>query len=356
VPNDRSVATDPPAPQDRDGSARTLVVQQSFPEPRPTTNPYIVMLRDALAATPGLEVRTFSWRRALTADYDVFHVHWPEILVTGSTPLKTLARQALFVVLVLRLRLRRIPWVRTQHNLELPSGISRRQRWLLRWADRWTTLRIALNEDTPVPDGGLAAVVPHGHYRDWFADHARARRDPAAFGFFGLVRRYKNVEGLVTAFTRVPGEVSLRVAGKPSSEELADSLRALAAADPRVTLSLHFLDDAELVSVASSVALVVLPYTHMHNSGSVLAALSLDTPVLVPANAANQLLADEVGPGWVLQYEGELAARHLVEALAAVQAGERAAQPDLTARGWAETGREHLTAYRRAQVAASTRS
>ena len=245
MPMDETVTNAAPAPEDRVEPRRPLVVQQSFPDPRPTTNPYIVMLRDALAATPGVEVRTFSWSRALRGDYDVFHVHWPEILVTGSTRFKTLARQLLFVLLLLRLRLARIPWVRTQHNLELPSGISRRQRWLLLWADRWTTLRIALNDDTPVLPDTLAAVIPHGHYREWYADQVRAPRRPRTYGFVGLIRRYKNVDALLEAFARVPGDVSLRVAGKPSSRELADTLRALAAADPRVELSLTFLSDAD---------------------------------------------------------------------------------------------------------------
>ena len=116
----------------------------------------------------------------------------------------------------------------------------------------------------------------------------------------------------------MPGEVSLRVAGKPSGDDLAASLRRLADQDPRIDLTLDFLSDAELVGVASSSELVVLPYTHMHNSGGVLASLSLDTPVLVPRNEANEALATEVGPGWVLQYDGELDGHDLVEALAAL--------------------------------------
>ena len=41
---------------------------------------------------------------------------------------------------------------------------------------------------------------------------------------------------------------------------------------------------------------MVLPYRQMHNSGAVLAALSLDRPVLVPATDQRGLGA-EVGPG-----------------------------------------------------------
>jgi len=326
-----------------------LVVQQSFPEPRSTTNPYIVMLRDALAATPELQVQTFSWRRALLGRYDVFHAHWPEILTEGSSPAKSAAKQLLLVVLLVRLRLRRVPVVRTQHNLHVPSGLSWRQRVLLRWFDHQTSYRIGLNEETTFAPGTPSTVIPHGHYRTWFQAYPAAERRPRTFGYFGLIRRYKNVEALLGAFGAVPEEdVRLRVGGKPSSPELADTLRVLAQTDPRVHLSLEFLSDAELVDLVTGCTLVVLPYLHMHNSGGVLASLSLDTPVLVPANAANAALAAEVGPGWVLQYDGELGQEHLVEALHEVERPGRPSQPDLSRRGWDRVGRQHLEAYRSA--------
>ncbi len=113
-------------------------------------------------------------------------------------------------------------------------------------------------------------------------------------------------------------------------------------------LSLEFLSDAELVDVVSSSALLVLPYSHMHNSGSVLAGLSLDTPVLVPANATNADLAAEVGAGWVLQYEGELTSADLVAALAAAEAEGRSASPDLSRRDWPAAAAAHVAAYREA--------
>jgi beta-1,4-mannosyltransferase len=331
---------------------KTLVVQQSFPDPRPTTNPYIVMLRDALRAVPGLEVRTFSWGRAILGRYDVFHAHWPEILLQGSTPAKTLAREVLFAALVVRLAVGGVPIVRTQHNVHLPTGLSWLQGLLLRSFDKRTAVRVALNEETAAAVGSDALVIPHGHYRDWFGGYARSTRRHDAYGYFGLVRRYKNVEALVEAFSALPGDVRLQVAGKPSSTDLAASLERLAAADPRVELSLGFLTDAELVAVATSCSLVVLPYTHMHNSGSVLASLSLATPVLVPANSTNAALAEEVGPGWVLQFEGDLKPADLSRALAQAQEVDRSTEPDLSRRGWEGAGVAHLEAYRTALMGA----
>ena len=323
-----------------------IVVQQSFPDPRPTTNPYIVMLRDALAETPGVEVRTFSWRRALLGRYDVFHAHWPEILVSGQSPVKALVRQALTVLLILKLQLTRTPIVRTAHNLHLPDGISRRERALLRWFDHRTALRIRLNPTTPFPAGTAYETILHGDYREWFGRYPEPPREHGRLGYFGLIRRYKGVEQLLEVFARVPGdELSLTVAGKPSSDELAATVRGIAGHDPRVRVHLAFLPDAELADLVGRSELVVLPYRDMHNSGGVLTALSLDRPVLVPDNEATASLADEVGQQWVLRY-AELTPEVLQDA--AARAREVEGRPDLSARSWADAGRQHEAAYRRA--------
>ncbi|WP_106277208.1 glycosyltransferase [Geodermatophilus tzadiensis] len=333
----------------RDGA---LVVLQSFPRPRPTTNPYLVMLGRSLAELPDVRVLTFSWRRALRGGYSVFHVHWPEILVSGTGPLKKAVRQLLFAVLLLRLRATRTPLVRTVHNLELPAGISRREVALLRWAERWTTLRIRLNDETPVPAGAPARTVVHGHYRDWFAGRPRAAARPGRLAFVGLLRHYKGVDRLVAAFAGTAGRtehpLELRVSGSPSTPELGAELVAAAAADPRVSVSLGFLADDDLVAEVTAAELVVLPYREMHNSGGTLAALSLDRPVLVPDNPVNERLAAEVGPGWVHRYAGELTAGHLVDAVTALRAAPPAAPPDLSGRDWDRVGEAHAAAYRQA--------
>ena len=90
----------------------------------------------------------------------------------------------------------------------------------------------------------------------------------------------------------------------------------------------------------------MLPYREMHNSGSVLAALSLDRPVLVPANHVNDLLAREVGPGWVLTYDGALAAEDIEAALARLAERPVEGSPDLTGRDWSKAGADHLAAFR----------
>ncbi|MFI7484303.1 glycosyltransferase [Kocuria sp. M1R5S2] len=329
-----------------------IAVLSSFPDPRPTTNPYIVQLAEALDRTEGIGFATFSWTTALTGQVDVFHAHWPEILVGGRPGPKKLVRQVLFALMVLRFRARGTAIVRTVHNLHLPEGLSRVERALLLWFDRSTAHRVVLNDSTRLPEDQPHTLVRHGHYRDWFDGLPRQRTVPGRLAFVGQIRRYKGTETLLEAFRAVPGPgLSLSVSGRPTSPELAAELRALAADDRRVHLRLAFVDDAELVAAVTESELVVLPYRHMHNSGGVLTALSLDRPVLVPDNEVNRRLAGEVGPGWVHLFPGELDGTGLTRALQDVRAtapARRGTRPDLSRRAWSHAGPAHAGAYRRA--------
>jgi beta-1,4-mannosyltransferase len=333
-------------------SDSALVVLESVPAPRPTTNPYVVQLLRSLESVPGVTVLTFSWRTALLGKYDVFHVHWPENLAQGHSPAKSLARRVLTRLLLSRLRRRRIPIVRTLHNLERPSGLSPAEYRILERLDTRTTLTVRLNDLTPIADGTAFETIPHGHYRDWFAPFPRSATVAGRLGYFGLIRRYKNVAHLVSVATSLPSDFSLRVAGSPSTPEIAAEVRAARDSDNRITLDFHFLSDAELVEVVTESELVVLPYTEMHNSGSVLACLSLGRPVLLQDNAVNRALSAEVGAGWITLYEHELEVDDILSAFASIAASPPTAEPDLRLREWNDVGERHVAAYRRALVLA----
>jgi len=94
---------------------------------------------------------------------------------------------------------------------------------------------------------------------------------------------------------------------------------------------------------------IALAHREMFNSGTVLAALSLDRPVLLPRNTLTEELAAEVGADWVLLYDEPLTGADLIAALAALDARPiDGAGPDLTARDWDRAGAAHLAAYRAA--------
>lgn len=325
-------------------SRRPIRVLETFGPPKATTNPYIAQLHSSLMAAPGLTTLTFDYRTALLGRYDVVHAHWPELMVDGHRAVGRAARRTLAALTVLRWRVTRTPVVRTLHNVERPQGISGFDHVVLSGIDRATTLDIALNDHTPTRGGVPQVVIPHGHYRDWFAAQDSSPRMAGRVGYVGLIRRYKGVEDLVEAFKEWDRTgVSLHIAGKPSSSELLDGLQAAAASDDRISIDARFLDEADFVTAISTSELIVLPYRHMHNSGTALAALSLDRPVLVPDNAVNRALADECGPGWVHTFEGEITAGDIERAW--IGSRERGARPDLSRREWAAAGAQHRHAF-----------
>ena len=326
----------------------TVRVLQSFKQPGPTTNPYVTQLYESLLDTPGVSPSCFTWRAALLGGYDVFHAHWPESLIEQRGAVSTWGRRVLYAILLLRFWLRGTPVVRTVHNLDLPRGISWFDRRLLLATERLTRVRIVLNEFTPVPAGSAAVLIEHGHYRTWFAKFERPEPVPGSLVFFGKLRRYKNVDGLIAAFRDVDEAdpaPTLRVVGSPSTPELAASLEALASGDPRVTFSFGHVDDRDLAREVGRASAVVLPYPEMHNSGSVLAALSMARPVLVPDNDFNRSLAEEVGEEWVVRYAGDLTGSILRQALERSFTPPVSGKPDLSRREWDAAGERHLAAY-----------
>jgi hypothetical protein len=322
-------------------------VLASFPEPRPTTNPYISQLAAALDRTPGVTLLRFSWRCALLGSYDVVHVHWPEVLLQSRTPWKTYGRRLLFAVLLVRWRLTGTPVVRTLHNPWPHERLGLVERLLFGGLDALTVRRIALNStDAGVPDVDL---VPHGHYRDTFADVPVPESVPGRVVFASLTRDYKNVPGLVRAFRDVrTSPASLHVIGSVADERLAEAIRAAAGGDERISTNLRFLTSGDLAREIGQAQLVALPYSQMHNSGAALLALSLGRPVLVPNDEVNRLLGDEVGAAWVCRYDGELTGPAIESALEVTGAQAEAGEPDLASRSWAETGEAHLRVYRAA--------
>jgi glycosyltransferase involved in cell wall biosynthesis len=115
-----------------------------------------------------------------------------------------------------------------------------------------------------------------------------------------------------------------------------------------VSAELSYADDATLAAEIAAATLVVLPYKAMHNSGALLLALSLDTPVLAPDNEVNRRLSEEVGEGWLHLFEGTITIDDLERALKAIAASPPGGRPDLSAREWAESAALHAAAFRAA--------
>lgn len=335
------------------GATKRLRVLESFQQPRPTTNPYIVMLYRALQ--DACDVHTFSWRFALQGKYDVFHVHWPEILLRSDRWSRRVGRRAAFLLLLGRLKQQRVAVVRTMHNLAPHEEPSALDNWLLARLDAMTTAWIRLN---PVTDKGGddtdVTTILLGHYLDWFTTDPGARPTPKKVGNFGLIRPYKGVPELVTAFRGLAdAHAQLVVMGQPNSAELTAEIERCADHDPRITLQLNHVDDPYLAEQVRSCSLVVLPHHNMHNSSSLLLALSLGRPALVPDTAVTRHVQEELGSDWVHLYSEPLTPAAIETSLAAadqLMGIDPRPTPDLSDRDWSNVARAHVAAFRRAMA------
>ncbi|MBT2538275.1 glycosyl transferase [Arthrobacter sp. ISL-69] len=320
-----------------------LRVLFSFGPSAQDANPYVDLLVRSVSGHA--KVKYFSWKFALLGSYDVFHLHWPEALIRRRSLLRRFINQALALLLILRLALFRIPIVRTEHNVRPHEKGDCAENAVLDLLDRRTAAWIVMNE---VPTGHpqhKVTLIVHGHYRDCYRLPASVSKKPGKVLNFGLIRPYKGVEDLVAAFKALPEStgLTLSIMGKPVSAGIADSLLEEIGSSMKVAADLRHIPDDELALSVAESELVVLPYQSMHNSGVLLLALSLGTPVLVPKNEITDALAREVGERWVQRFEGRVTPDAILAGSEAVRG--LVGSPDLAARNWTTIGGKHFEVY-----------
>lgn len=331
-----------------------------------TENPYLPILVRGLQDR-GIVAEGWSLRqKALPCD--AFHLHWVESAAGGP-----LARRnhiaAVLAFLWFRRTLRRVKRaggriVWTAHNLRPHERQpSRRERMMERWLRaiyREVDTVIALSHagkaavQALYPEiGADYVVIPHQHYIGSLpAPSARPLRhelgipaDGFVVGMIGLVRPYKQIASSIRAFVAVhqPDEY-LVVAGFCWDEELADLVRGEAEASANVIVVLRRLSDQEFVDFYAACSASLCAQREMLNSGTVLAALSLNRPVIGTMTGALPEIAEKVGSNWMYLVP-EIDPAGLRSAMDAVRSGSRD-RPDLSFFDPAKIVEQHIAAYR----------
>lgn len=139
------------------------------------------------------------------------------------------------------------------------------------------------------------------------------------FLFVGSVRRYKNIETLITAFKGTEHNgIKLVIAGKPESDEYAASLLFLAGEDKDIIFESRFIPDEEISGYLSAADISVLPYDieNVLNSGSVYMSFSYKTTVICPAIGTINQLKDK---SFVYAYSYSCDAEHAEKLKAALE-------------------------------------
>lgn len=326
-------------------------------------NPYNALLYGAVR-TLGVDVVEFTTAGLASSRWDILHLHWPEFVIARRSPAEAWAKTAAFFAALDLARMRGTRLVWTLHNLkahESHGAVLERWFWprLHGRVDGVISLSRAGLEQAertlPRLDDVPSFVVPHGHYRGVYPagiTRAEARAslgiapEATVIGHIGLIREYKNVPGLIEV-VRGSGDPALvaLIGGKPFRPAIEREVRAAAGDDPRIRLSLGFVENEDIQLYMAAADLVVLPYTEVLNSGSALLALSFDRPVLVPARGSMAELRETVGADWIMTYDGDLTTDVLGRALDWVRDTGRAASAPLAGLEWDGIARATVNAY-----------
>lgn len=126
-------------------------------------------------------------------------------------------------------------------------------------------------------------VYPHAQAAMPVAQAREALRLPAeakVLLYFGLIRKYKGIDTLLAAFSQLPNDYYLVVAGEPYVE--LDQLRSnlAPAVAERVLWHTRFIEDRELPLFFGAADAVVLPYHTATQSGVTAVAMHFERPVI----------------------------------------------------------------------------
>jgi beta-1,4-mannosyltransferase len=333
------------------------------------SNPYVSMIADELIAR-GVDLKPYRPFRPFQ-NADVLHIHWLErvyqMRIAQRHPvLSFLAFCILYLNIVwIKGRGGRVIW--TAHNLRPHDGVNGRHAAVWRfWSPRIYTkvdAVLCMTESaigqvrTAIPElaGAQFYVAPHPHYRGVYAGHPSGEGlrerlgippQTVVLGMIGYMRPYKGILQVALALERVKdSDVRLLVAGRCQDEPYLKTLQDLALSDPRLLVLEGSLSNPQFAEHVDACTLCVFNFSDILNSGSVVAALSLDRPVLAPGKGAVSDLAELVGAKWLQTFAGGMSASVLESAVGWARAGKPDSRPDLSALDPSAVAATHLSAY-----------
>ncbi|MCB9947457.1 MAG: glycosyltransferase family 4 protein [Rhodospirillaceae bacterium] len=270
----------------------------------------------------------------------IFHLHWEDAVYRFYPPDGQDAAVTRFLDGVRRFKGAggRLVW--TVHNIVAHDGGGGRvgerlKRELVGLADRLHVHSDWARDEligTYAAEARRVAVVEHPSYADVYPPGAARDATRAQFGprpddtvllFFGNIRRYKGIEGLLEAVERAGRDVKLIVAGR------AGPYNPVVAGSDRIIRIDRYVDDQELADLLTAADFAVLPFQRITTSGSLMLALTFGVPVIVPRLASLQHLIRDGREGLLFDPDDPDDLGHAVERARQLSAWQRQAMATL---------------------------
>lgn len=324
-------------------------------------NPYNMQLYDSLRSV-NVDAIEFDGKSALRANVDLVHIHWPDgILKTGNPILAVAKLLSLMVVILYWRAVRRKPIVWTVHNYGPHGARHPALANILYWfLSRNVSLLIHMNIDgkaeverrLPSLRRLPYAIIPIGLYAPMMGHDSGQRPQaspkvqtgrPLTIGYVGRIEPYKGALVLSEAFRKVPSSYpcELKIIGGCQDLKYLKHLQDSVAKDSRQELVEGWLENQQMIDWIQRCDLIVIPYSAVLNSSSIMLPVELGVPVLAPSMGSLKGVAAKIGSNWLSLYSGELTADTLLWASTLDHSNE----PDLSEFNWNSIARETRASY-----------
>jgi glycosyltransferase involved in cell wall biosynthesis len=232
---------------------------------------------------------------------DILHIHWLDPFFLAKSRIKTFLRSIIFIgeLLIVKIIGVKIVWTVhniTSHDINFRSIELFFTKVLTRLFNRIIVhCSSAKNEviDVYGVKKNLIVIIPHGNYIHCYKNTIsmkEARRklhlsvDNIVFLYFGLIRPYKGIFGLINSFNKLNNNnAKLLITGKPLNDEVANNIQMICNDNEKIKINFGFVTDDEIQTYMNAIDVVVLPYENILTSGAVILAMSFGKPIIAPS-------------------------------------------------------------------------
>lgn len=230
---------------------------------------------------------------------DVVYYDWIQSFIIGKTLLITLLKSFCFIMECLYLiHIRKIPIIHTLHNIHNHAGLWVKVEkavytWFLR---RCSRIRV-YTRDTKDKIISLFNLDPekihivydipfHFYYpnevsRSASRQHLQIAQRAFVYLFLGMVKPYKGIEDLISAFRKVASATDvLLIAGASDKASYGQHIKTLIAGDKQIVFHNEFIAVSQIQYYFNASDVVVLPFKNIEHSGSADLAMSFAKPII----------------------------------------------------------------------------
>jgi len=246
--------------------------------------------------------------------YSIFHLHWQHFQVPFPLTYLSYLLSTLYAICVLAfIKLLGYKLIWTVHNITPHERLFINDLWITKiicsfssklivHSDKTKTLLVQLGTETNkikiIPQGNYIGVYPNQVTRNQARNYFKIPQNEFVLLFFGILRKYKGIEDLITVFKKVHNMDNTRliIAGECLDENYRKELiQLISKSNNKIIYWFEHISDDKIQYYFNASDIVIFPFTRITNSSSVILSFSFGKPVIAPLLGGLTDLPEDVG-------------------------------------------------------------